>query len=65
MKRAEEYLRRASDADATAEKLTDPDIRRQFREIAAQWRVMARQAQEGVGARLHPEARPPAPSERG
>jgi hypothetical protein len=46
MRRAEEYLRRASDADAIAERLSDPDIQRQFREIAAQWRVMARQARD-------------------
>lgn len=44
MERVDEYLRRAAEADAAAGRATDPGIKRQFGEVAEQWRALARQA---------------------
>jgi hypothetical protein len=42
--RAEEYLGRAAEADARAEKTNDPMLKRQYRENADNWRDLARWA---------------------
>jgi hypothetical protein len=44
MGRAEEYDRRAAEAEARAKQTRDPFVKRQWEELAAQWRVMAEQA---------------------
>ena len=44
MDRADEYVKQALDAEAAAEWASDPDIKRQFREIAEQWRALAERA---------------------
>lgn len=41
MDRAEEYLKRAAEADAKADQVSDPDIKRQFKQIADDWRALA------------------------
>jgi hypothetical protein len=43
MKRATEYLQNAANAEAAAARMIDPDMRRQFLEIARQWRELAQQ----------------------
>jgi hypothetical protein len=39
--KAEEYRAKADDCDKQAEQAKDPETRRQFLELARQWRVMA------------------------
>jgi hypothetical protein len=41
--RFDDYLRRATEADATADKLREPEMKRQYRDLAEQWRTLARQ----------------------
>jgi hypothetical protein len=41
MDRAAEYLKRAAEAEAKARQVRDPDIKRQFLELAASWRQLA------------------------
>jgi hypothetical protein len=43
MERAGEYIRRAVEAEETAERSKDRDMRLQWLDIAAQWRSLARQ----------------------
>ena len=42
-KRADTYRRRAEDCDAAAARVTDPDIRSVYRDMAGCWRRMAEQ----------------------
>jgi hypothetical protein len=44
MGRAMDYLRRAEEAEAQAALLPESDLKQQFLRVAAQWRVLARQA---------------------
>jgi hypothetical protein len=44
MERATQYLQNAANAEAAAARMIDPDMRRQFLEIARQWRELAQQA---------------------
>lgn len=43
MERAGEYIRRAVEAELAAEKSREPDMKRQWLDIAHQWRSLARQ----------------------
>ena len=45
MKRADEYRKRAKDAEDYAERTVDSVIKQAFREVARQWREMAEQAE--------------------
>ncbi|MGH6957535.1 MAG: hypothetical protein ACREEW_12800 [Caulobacteraceae bacterium] len=54
MDRADEYDRQAAKAEAMAERARDPAIRRQFHDIAVQWRELAAIARRGR-AREPPE----------
>jgi hypothetical protein len=45
MKRAEEYRRRAKEAEEQANKVRDPSAKEGFLDIARQWREMAEQAE--------------------
>lgn len=40
----EDYLKRAAEAEASAARISDLDLRRQFLELAEQWRSLAGQA---------------------
>jgi hypothetical protein len=44
-RKAEELRQRALEADAKAEKASDPEAKAAFREIAKNWRLMADQAE--------------------
>jgi hypothetical protein len=44
MERIEAYLRRAEEAETTAQHTLNPDLRRQFLEVADAWRDLAREA---------------------
>ena len=39
--RVQQYLGRARQAEAWAERAADPLVKRQFRQIARQWRILA------------------------
>jgi hypothetical protein len=45
MKRAEEYRKRAEDAEARAETTRDPSAKQAYLEIAQQWRQLAEHAE--------------------
>jgi hypothetical protein len=47
MSREEEYRRQAEQADQLADSAVDPEIKRQFREIANGWRELAAQVERG------------------
>jgi hypothetical protein len=44
VKSADEYLRRAAEADETAAKACDPTVRLQWTDLADQWRTLALQS---------------------
>jgi hypothetical protein len=44
MRRADEFLANAAKAEASAANVRDPEIKRQFQELAEQWRILARAA---------------------
>jgi hypothetical protein len=46
MTQAEEYERRAKEADRLAEQARHADVKRGWEEIAAHWRAMAKQAEQ-------------------
>ena len=48
--KADEYRRRAEDAEQIALTLTDPKGRADWDQIARQWRALARQAEEKGGS---------------
>jgi len=49
----EQFRARAEECEAKAETAHDPDVRRWYRNVAAQWRKLARQhAELNVGVRL-------------
>jgi len=44
--RADEFLERAADCDQQAEAANDPHVKKTYRELAAQWRELARQIEK-------------------
>ncbi len=46
MHRVDEYLRRAGRADEQAYAATDLELKLQWSQLAAQWRLMAKQAEQ-------------------
>ena len=49
MQGAEQYRLRAKEAEHQAEMTSDPDIKRQFLDIARQWQDLANQAERRGG----------------
>jgi hypothetical protein len=45
MDRAEEYRRHGDEVDEISALMRDPELKLQFREIAEQWRALARQVE--------------------
>jgi len=45
MNPADEYRRRATDADERARSATDPALQAKFRQLAERWRSLAREAE--------------------
>jgi hypothetical protein len=49
MTRADEFHRKAEDADKEADKIAEPIVKNAYREIAKQWRLMAAYAERNAG----------------
>jgi hypothetical protein len=60
MNRADEFLANAAKAEASAANARDPETKRQFQELAQQWRILAKAATArawGVLGQLPPVTR--------